>query len=265
MDGNNMMNVNGENDVKKRSSEKNFLAPLIISLGIMISCAILAGAFVKYKTADSRIITATGSASTDFEADLIVWRGEFTAYSENSARAYKQLSNQAELVEEYLQDKDIDKSDYVFSAVDISKVTSNNYDENGNFINSTIDGYNLTQTVTVSSSDIDKVEKISRDISSLLDRGVELTSGTPEYYCTGLNDIKLDLIDKATENARARIDIMADQSGAKVGKLRNSNLGVFQITAQNSGTSFYSYDGYLDTTSRYKTASITVRLEYNVK
>ena len=58
---------------------------------------------------------------------------------------------------------------------------------------------------------------------------------------------------------------MADQSGAKVGKLRNSNLGVFQITAQNSGTSFYSYDGYLDTTSRYKTASITVRLEYNVK
>ena len=156
-------------------------------------------------------------------------------------------------------------NDYVFSAVDISKVTSNNYDENGNFINSTIDGYNLTQTVTVSSSDIDKVEKISRDISSLLDRGVELTSGTPEYYCTGLDDIKLDLIDKATENARARIDIMADQSGAKVGKLRNSNLGVFQITAQNSGTSFYSYDGYLDTTSRYKTASITVRLEYNVK
>ena len=101
MDGNNMMNVNGENDVKKRSSEKNFLAPLIISLGIMISCAILAGAFVKYKTADSRMITATGSASTDFEADLIVWRGEFTAYSENSARAYKQLSNQAELVEDF--------------------------------------------------------------------------------------------------------------------------------------------------------------------
>ena len=58
---------------------------------------------------------------------------------------------------------------------------------------------------------------------------------------------------------------MAKNSGAKVGKLRNSNLGVFQITATNSGTSSYSYDGAFDTSSRNKTASITVKLEYDLK
>ena len=43
----------------------------------------------------------------------------------------------------------------------------------------------------------------------------------------------------------------------------NANLGVFQITAQNSNTE-YSYGGYFDTSSRKKTASITVRLNYSI-
>ena len=58
---------------------------------------------------------------------------------------------------------------------------------------------------------------------------------------------------------------MAKQSGAKLGKLRNSSLGVFQITATNSGTSSYSYDGAFDTSARNKTATITVKLEYDLK
>jgi hypothetical protein len=119
--------------------------------------------------------------------------------------------------------------------------------------------------VIVTSSDLDKVEQISRDISSLLDQGVELTSDSPEYYYSGLETLKLDLIDKASLNSKERIDIIAKNSGAKLGKLKNSSLGVFQITAKNSGTSSYSYDGAFDTTSRYKTAPITVKLEYDLK
>ena len=42
----------------------------------------------------------------------------------------------------------------------------------------------------------------------------------------------------------------------------SANLGVFQITAKNSGSGEYSYDGAFDTSSRYKNAMITVRLNY---
>ena len=76
---------------------------------------------------------------------------------------------------------------------------------------------------------------------------------------------KLDLINKASQNAKDGIDIMAKNTGASLGKLKNSNLGVFQITAKNSGTSSYSYDGAFDTSSRHKTATITVKLEYDIK
>ncbi|MEL6974922.1 MAG: SIMPL domain-containing protein, partial [Bacteroidota bacterium] len=40
--------------------------------------------------------------------------------------------------------------------------------------------------------------------------------------------------------------------------------GVFQITGQNSGED-YSWGGAYNTASKNKTASITMRLEYNIK
>lgn len=162
-------------------------------------------------------------------------------------------------------DNNVSEDEIVFSSVDISRTYRDIYDANGNYTGSEPDGYQLTQSVTVSSGNLDNVEKISRDISTLLDKGVELTSDYPEYYYSDLDALKLDLIDKASVNAKDRIDIVAENSGAKLGKLKNSSLGVFQITAKNSGTSSYSYDGAFDTSSRYKTATITVRLEYDLK
>ena len=74
--------------------------------------------------------------------------------------------------------------------------------------------------------------------------------------------MKLDLIEKATDNARQRIDILVEGTGCKRGALLTASLGVFQITATNSGSKEYSYDGAFDTQSRYKTATVTVRLNY---
>ncbi|MCR5754987.1 MAG: SIMPL domain-containing protein [Acetatifactor sp.] len=247
------------------NKKSNVLSALFIGIAVIASCCILAFAFLRYKVDSSRSITATGSASVDFEADVIVWRGSFSAYSGSSGEAYEEIKRQAALVEDYLKEKGLKSDEYVLSAVDIRERSQNYYDNYGNYMYSLVDGYELSQNVQVSSGNIDLVEDVSRDISKLLDQNVKLTSGAPEYYCTGLDSIKLDLIEKATENAKSRIDIMADKSGAGVGVLKNSNLGVFQITAKNSGTSYYSYDGYLDTSSRYKTASITVKLEYGIK
>ena len=91
---------------------------------------------------------------------------------------------------------------------------------------------------------------------------MELASYSPEYYCTKLDEVKLDLIEKATDNARQRIDILVEGTGSRRGKLLTASLGVFQITPTNSGSSSYSYDGAFDTKSRYKTATVTVRLNY---
>ena len=112
---------------------------------------------------------------------------------------------------------------------------------------------------------MDKVEKISRDISALIEAGVQLTSGSPEYYYTKLDELKLELIQQATENAKQRVDIIAKSSNSKIEDLLGANLGVFQITAQNSASEEFSYGGTFNTSSRFKTATITVNLNYSIK
>ena len=247
---------------QKKTSPVN---ALIIGLCIVVSCVSLAIGLAHFRSESSHVITATGSASVDFEADIIIWRGSFSAVAYTSQDAYSKIKQDAELVKNYLTSNGVTDEEIVFNSVDISRTYRDVYDVNGNYVGSEADGYQLTQDVTVSSSNLDNIEKVSRDISSLLDQGVELSSGAPEYYYSDLDSLKLDLIDKASINAKDRIDIVAKNSGAKLGKLKNSSLGVFQITAKNSGTSSYSYDGAFDTSSRYKTATITVKLEYDLR
>ncbi|MCR4587734.1 MAG: SIMPL domain-containing protein [Lachnospiraceae bacterium] len=237
----------------------------IIGACIVISCLALAFGLAHFRSESSHVITATGSASVDFESDIIIWRGAFSAVADTSQEAYEKIKMDAEQVKKYLSDNHISDDEVVFNSVDISRTYRDIYDENGNYKGSEPEGYQLTQSVAVTSSNLDNVEKISREISSLLDRGIELTSDAPEYYYSDLDALKLDLIDKASQNAKARIDIVAKNTDAKLGKLKNSSLGVFQITAKNSGTSSYSYDGAFDTGSRNKTATITVRLEYDLR
>jgi hypothetical protein len=118
--------------------------------------------------------------------------------------------------------------------------------------------------VTVESDEVAKVEDISRGITGLINRGLELYSESPQYYYTKLSELKMELIERATEDAKERAQIIANRSGAKLGKLKNASMGVFQIIAQNSNED-YSWDGAFNTTSKQKTATITMRLQFGIR
>ena len=195
----------------------------------------------------------------------IVWRGTYSAYAETTGEAYGRLNRDADKIRRYLSNNGVKDSDVVFSAIDINRRYNSNYNEEGNYVGESFAGYELYQTVTVSSEDVDNVEKISRDITELIEDGVEFTSNSPEYYYKDLDSLKLELVEAATENAKQRIDLMAKGSGCEVGKLVSSNLGVFQITAKNSADDEYSSGGTYNTSSRQKTATITVKLNYTVR
>lgn len=246
--------------------KKSYAVPaLIIGIAAIVSLVGSMYLFTDYKKSVGSSISATGSAELDLDSDLVVWRGNFSAQAETSRDAYDIIKNDAERAKRFLSNNGISDSEMVFNSVNITEKTEPVYDSNGYYKGSKFVGYELSQNVIVTSKDIDKVEKVSRDISQLLEDGVQFESNSPEYYCTTLSDSKLELIKLATKNAKERIDIMASEANANVGRLQNSKLGVFQIVAKNSGTSSYAYDGYLDTSSRKKTASITVKLEYNIK
>lgn len=235
---------------------------LIAGISAIVCVSILSGSFAKYKKyASGNGITVTGSASCDFESDLIVWRGSFSAYGATPKSAYQSIKNDADVIKNYLLDNGISESELAFSSVSISQGWITEYNDEGERIGEYLDGYDLYQSITVTSEDIDKVDAVSRDITKLIESNIEFESDSPEYYYTQLDELKLSLIEQATENARTRAELIANGTNAKTTRLLSANLGVFQITAQNSNTE-YSYGGAFDTSSRYKTATITVKLNY---
>jgi hypothetical protein len=60
-----------------------------------------------------------------------------------------------------------------------------------------------------------------------------------------------------------RAEQIASNSNASLGNLRNATMGIFQITGQNSSEE-YSWGGTFNTAAKNKTASITMRLEFQV-
>lgn len=210
-------------------------------------------------------LSATGSASVDFESDLAIWRGEFSVHGDTSKEAYREIQKNADLVKKYFEDNGVSAEEMTFYSVSISQLTKDIYNEAGEYVGYEDDGYELTQSFAVSSADVDKITNIANECTELIDSGVEIISDYPEYYYTKLDELKLQLIEEATQNAKERIDIMAQNAGCQTGELLTANLGVFQITGAYSSTEDYSYGGTFNTSSKDKTASITVRLNYTVE
>jgi len=209
-------------------------------------------------------LSATGSASVDFESDFAIWRGEFSVHGDTSKEAYREIQKNADMVKKYFEEKGITAGEMTFYSVNINELFKDIYNEEGEYIGYEDDGYELTQSFAVSSTDVNKITNIANECTELIDSGVEIISDSPEYYYTKLDELKLQLIEEATQNAKERIDIMAQNAGCQVGDLLTANLGVFQITGAYSSTEDYSYGGTFNTSSQNKTASITVRLNYSV-
>lgn len=241
---------------------KNTLTAVIFGVAIIAAAYLLGDSFIN-RNAKSKVLSITGLGETDFTSDLIVWEGSFQKQNMNLKIAYAALAEDKVAVQKYLVSKGINTDNIVFNAVKTRENTQSKYGNDGSYQGQEFLGYELSQSIKIESNDVAKIEKISREVTELLNNGVQFYSQTPRYYYTKLADLKIELIKKATEDARIRAEMIASNSGAKLGELSNANMGIFQITGQNSNEE-YSWGGTFNTTDKDKTARITVKLEYEI-
>lgn len=234
----------------------------LVAISVVVSTVILSNAFLN-RSKPYNTISVTGLGSKSFTSDLIVWSGQFVRKSMLLKEAYAQLDKDRESIQAYMISKGIKKENIVFSAVTIEKEFDNSYDDMGNITRTFFTGYQLSQSIQVESTEVDKVENISRMVSELINNGIEFYSNSPEYYYTKMAELKVEMIAEATKDAFIRAKKIAENSGSSVGALKTADMGVFQIVAENSSEE-YSWGGSFNTSSKRKTANITVRLVYEV-
>lgn len=236
---------------------------LIIGLAAIVSAYVLGRSYTyKYRSQDTILVTGLGE--TEFTSDLIVWSATLTAEAQNAAAGYAQIEQSKKKVQDYFASKGLPSDAAVFEFVNADKQFTPVYSENGNWAGQRFAGYQLRQRFVVESKDVEKVETISREISSLIAQGVSIEAYAPDYYYTKLDDVKMGLIEKASADARVRAEKIAVNAGTKIGRVASARMGVFQITGANSNEEF-SAGGSFNTANRNKKARITMRIEYRIR
>jgi len=245
------------NEMNKRSVSIIAVA-IILATGVIGAALILTNGIVKVKASKTNVVV-TGSAKQQISSDLIVWTGSFNAQSANLQDAYTKLEAGRDKVSAYLTGNGIAKDDFVFSAI----TTTVNYamNEYGNYTNE-IDNYALSQTVTISSGEIDKITEISRNATELLNQDVAFESDPPQYFYTKLADLKVAMLAEATKDARKRAEMIVENAGNKLGDLKYADMGVMQITP------IYSNEvddyGINDTSSLEKEITAVVHCQFEI-
>lgn len=245
-------------------SRNGLIAVVICAVALLVGVFLLSSGLKGFRSQSAKTISVTGKAERTFTSDLIVWTATINSESTDLSSAYSELKRTQKAVDAYLKSKQIPTEAITYSSVNISKRTESFYDSANSRVISSFKGYELTQTITVSSKDINSIEAVSRQISELINQGIEIESGAPRYYYTKLNELKVVMLKEAAQDARQRASVIAEGGESDLGKLQKSSMGVFQIVGENSDEDF-SWGGSFNTSSKVKTASITVSSTYAVR
>ena len=242
----------------KIGAYSRIIVAIIIVAGFIAGSFYVTSGFVKIKSG-SNVITVTGSAKKQITSDLVVWTGTFTAKSQDLKAAYSLLADNKTSVQSYLDNQGLtDKIVY-------SSITMNIHYVMGQYgmPTSQVESYELSQDVTISSADIDKVTDISRNITELINDGVQFQSQPPQYMYTKIADLKIEMLAAATKDASTRAQMIAENAGSKLGKLKSASMGVFQITPKYSND--VTDSGINDTSSLEKEITAVVNCQFYVK
>lgn len=232
---------------------------IVLAAGLIISSHIAAKAVVRVKLAN-QTITVKGYAEKPITSDRGTWYGSFSTRSEDLTAAYEKLQADLEKVLAYLEKSGVDV-DYV-KVSSVNTATLYRKTDEGRDTNE-IEGYRLSRSVSLATTDVLLISKIANESTALIKDGVEFYSGYPSFIYTKIEDLKIEMLAAATQDARRRAETLATNSGSKVGPLRSASQGVFQITPAFS-TDVSDYGRY-DTSTIDKTIKAVVTVQYSIE
>lgn len=247
-------------DTAKTPSPPRFVVPTSILAGALVLCTFMIAGTVKEVAMSRQAITVKGYAEVKIKSDLAVWRATLQARDKDLSSAYQKLSDHLKVALDKLRVMGVEEKELEISGVSTSFIYE--YSPKGEQTNK-VQGYELSQNIKLVSSDIRLVRKVSRKSSALIREGIEFRSYQPEYHFTKLDDLKIELLGNATEDARKRAEQLASKSGARVGALKSASQGVFQITSAYSTE--VSNMGYFDTESIDKAVKAVVTVQYFIR
>ncbi len=202
------------------------LAALLVAFGLAAGGYFIGHGLLEARAAD-RYVTVKGLAEREVKADLVIWPLRYAVTADELA-TLQRLSDESEAKVRAFLARHFDGDDISVSAPQIQDRNAQGMaDRSGN-----LQRYVAEVVVTLRSNRIDEVRKANELLGELVKAGVALVQNyesRTQYSYTGLDKVKPEMIATATRDARQAAEQFAQDSGSKVGSIRNAQQGYFSI------------------------------------
>lgn len=204
--------------------KNNIYAAALIAVGIVFCGWYIYLGMSKNANKD-RAVSVKGLSTRDVEADYAVWPLSY-AWSGNDLPAlYEKVEQVTGRVKQHLLSLGFEESDIRQGSVTVNNNWENYYGNRPEY------RYTLSTSLIVSTDKVQQVVASQGKEASLLKEGIIVKTETwnLDYQFNGLPELKPEMIEEATQNARAVAKKFAEDAKCSLGSIRRASQGQFSV------------------------------------
>lgn len=187
-------------------------------------------------------ISVTGRAEKAVQADFSVWIIPIIASGDDFIDVRRKIDYDTAKVRLFLKKYQITDQELELVPLKLFDKTANRYyDEN-----SKNPRFFAEQSIIIRSANVEQISRASKNLNDLIDQGLRIFYEgenrdyvTPKYLFTRLQEIKLDMLSAAIEDAEATARKMLLSSHSKIGNVKHIAQGNFETYALENSRIIY--------------------------
>lgn len=236
------------------TNRPNFISPIILALGILGAGVSLSNAISNFRDFD-RYVEVKGLDEEIVKSDYATWQINFTVSNDDIKQIYDNISTAQNTITKFLLDQGFKANEIQKQQASITDKLTQIYAQH----TTNQPRYSANAGIIIATNNVDLVSEAAQKTVQLIQSGVIINNNTVRYSYTNINSIKVDMLNKATENARNAAQSFAKNSHSQLGKIKNANQGQFSISPA------YGSDSYDAGGSIMKKVRVVTSVQFFIK
>lgn len=180
-----------------------------------------------------RTVTVKGLAEKDFMANSVTWPIQFQTQGNTLKEIFDLNEKYKKVILNFLISSGVSQEEIIILQPSVEDRTRYYTSQDARPIYQ----YLSSNTITVKSENVNLIAELSLSIFELLKDSIPLEGssydGKINYSFNELNDVKPEMIEIATKNAREVAEKFAKDSLSHLGKIKTASQGQFSISTQD--------------------------------
>jgi hypothetical protein len=212
-----------------------FLLGALVCIGLIALGYQLAQGIIHIKSLD-RTVTVKGLSEREVPANVAIWPITFQEAGNDLNQLFSTIQKNNERVVRFLENRGFKPEEISVSPPGILDKQAEGYagSQQIKF------RYSGNSTIIVYSEKVDDVRKAMNELVELGKQGIAIARSNyqtqTEFLYTKLNEIKPEMIEEATKNAREVAEKFARDSNSRLGKIKTARQGQFSINHRDNNT-----------------------------